>query len=226
MNVLRGAILLGFLALASRAAPGVAAEIPGAIIVLQAAPGSPGTEAPGAPPRFVLLKDGQVFVGGSSRVEAGRLAGPELGALRRRAEAARKALGRAGRLTLVGDESKAVRLRLPQDGPTDVSIDPEDVPPGLEPVAALVSDLLRFDHPSLTPFSPTSYALAAREGALVGGCRPWSFSFPIEQAIAVPLALSAAEATGWPKGAMPASVCAGEKRYVVTLRPLLPGEQP
>ena len=35
-----------------------------------------------------------------------------------------------------------------------------------------------------------------------------------------------AEAAAWPTGAMPASVCSGDRRYVVTLRPLLPGEQP
>ena len=36
----------------------------------------------------------------------------------------------------------------------------------------------------------------------------------------------AAEAEGWPTGALPASVCAGDKRVSVTLRPLLPDEQP
>ena len=30
----------------------------------------------------------------------------------------------------------------------------------------------------------------------------------------------------WPTGAAPASVCVGDKTYVVTLRPLLPGETP
>ena len=40
------------------------------------------------------------------------------------------------------------------------------------------------------------------------------------------MAVAAADAIGWPTGALPASVCAGDKRFVVTLRPLLPGERP
>jgi hypothetical protein len=39
-------------------------------------------------------------------------------------------------------------------------------------------------------------------------------------------AVPAADFASWPTGAAPASVCAGDKKYVVTLRPLLPGEKP
>jgi hypothetical protein len=38
--------------------------------------------------------------------------------------------------------------------------------------------------------------------------------------------LPAAAATGWPTGATPAQVCSGDKTYVVTFRPLVPGEKP
>jgi hypothetical protein len=41
-----------------------------------------------------------------------------------------------------------------------------------------------------------------------------------------PRILTAADFATWPTGAAPASVCAGDKSYVVTLRPLLPGEKP
>jgi hypothetical protein len=70
--------------------------------------------------------------------------------------------------------------------------------------------------------------MVVREGRLVGGCRSWGFTFPIAAALAGPRLISPPEAVGWPTGAVPASVCAADtdQRYIVTLRPLLPGEQP
>jgi hypothetical protein len=205
-----------------------AAEIPDALIVLETAPGTPGSDPTSAPPRFVLLKDGQLFVGGTGRLEAGRLEKPEVQGLRRRADALRKAAGRAGTLAFGGDEHRVARLRLPEDGPVEITItgDPALAPPALRPAAGLVSELLSFDHPSLAPYAPGSYAVRAREGGLVGGCRPWRFPFSVEDAVSGPRVVTAGEAEGWPTGAWPASVCVGDKRYVVTLRPLLPGERP
>jgi hypothetical protein len=204
------------------------AEIPNAVIVVEAVPGTPGSDPVSAPPRFVLLKDGEVFVGGTGRLLTGRLEKAEAQALRRGAEAVRKAAGRGGALSLGVDVGQVVHVRLPEDGPAEITIagDPATAPPALQPVASFVVRLLRFDHPSLTRYAPASYAVAVREGRLVGGCRPWRFAFPIESALASPRLVPAADAEGWPSGAWPASVCAGEKRYVVTLRPLLPGEQP
>ena len=214
-------------AVAGVPAPRVA-EIPNAVIVLEAVPGTPGSDPVAAPPRFVLLKDGQVFVGGTGRLATGRLEKADAQALRHGAEAVRKAAGRGGALSLGGDDGHVVRLRLPEDAAGEITIagDPATAPPALQPVATFVARLLRFDHPSLTRYAPASYAVAAREGRMVGGCRPWRFAFPIEAALASPRAVPAADVQGWPTGAWPASVCAGEKRYVVTLRPLLPGEQP
>jgi hypothetical protein len=68
--------------------------------------------------------------------------------------------------------------------------------------------------------------MVVREARLVGGCREWTFPFPLASAQAAPRTVSASEAEGWPTGALPASVCADDKRYAVTLRPLLPGELP
>jgi hypothetical protein len=70
--------------------------------------------------------------------------------------------------------------------------------------------------------------MTVREARLVGGCRRWSFAFPIAQALAGPRVVAASDAVGWPTGAVPASVCVDDpgRRYAVTLRPLLPGEQP
>jgi hypothetical protein len=228
--------------------PAVAGDIPGAVIVLEAAPGTPGSDPSGAPPRFVLLKDGQVFVGGTARLEAGRLEKGEVSALLKRAEAVRKlpglspapargsAPGTASPVSLGGDPARTLRLRILDAKPLDVVAtgDPAQAPPALAPLGTLVADLLRFNHPSLRPYAPASYAMTVREARLVGGCRAWGFPFPITEALASARTVSAAEAAGWPTGARPASVCGDDagpsasagRRYVVTLRPLLPGERP
>ena len=205
-----------------------ASEIPGAVIVLETAPGTPGSDPSAAPPRFVLLKDGQVFVGGTARLEAGRLEKGEAAALQKRADAVRKLPGMSrSPVALGGDAARTTRLWL-REGPVEVVAtgDPAAAPPTLAPLASFLSDLLAFQHPSLRPYVPASYAMTVHEARLVGGCRAWGFAFPIAQAQAGPRAVTAAEASGWPTGALPASVCADDRRYAVTLRPLLPGEQP
>ncbi|HEY4658509.1 MAG TPA: hypothetical protein VIH11_03260, partial [Gemmatimonadaceae bacterium] len=100
------------------------------------------------------------------------------------------------------------------------------VPAPLAPLAALLQDLSHFHHPSLRPYAPSSYSLTVREARLSGGCRAWSLPFPIADALSGPRAVPAIDAVSWPTGAMPASVCVDDKRYVVTLRPLLPDERP
>jgi hypothetical protein len=224
------------LALSASALGATGGEIPAASIVLEALPGPPGGDRSSAPPRFVLLKDGQVFVGGTSRIEAGRLEKGEAQALRKRAEQVRKLPGLASPVALGGDASRVLRLRLLEDDPLDLVAtgDPAAAPPSLAPLATLLADLLRFHHPSLRPFAPSSYELTAREARLPGGCRAWGFAFPIAEALASPRTVSAAEASGWPTGAVPASVCVDDlrpaagasRRYAVTLRPLLPNELP
>ena len=216
------------LALAVAAAPAGGTEIPGAVLVLASAPGTPGSQGEGAPPRFVLLKDGQVFVGGTSILEVGELDKKEASALRRRAEDLTRLAGFCEALSLGGDPARSVRLRLLEGRRFDLTVegDPASTPPALAPLTALLSHLMSFDHPTLRPFVPASYALGVREGTLPGGCRAWSFSLPLEDVLAGPTVVPVSEAEGWPTGAFPASVCAGGRRYVVTLRPLLPGERP
>lgn len=208
--------------------PSRASEIPEAVIVLEASLDQPWREASAAPPRFVLLKDGQVFVGGTDRVYAGRLDKTEMQAIEKRAQQVRK-LPALGTLVAFGaDTKKSFRLQLLKDKPLDVHItgDPRAALPQMQALASFVSDLAAFYHASLRPYTPTTYALGVREGALVGGCRTWGFTVGLPQALSTAQAIPAAEASGWPTGANPASVCAGDKRYVVTLRPLLPGEKP
>ena len=231
---MRKAAAAALLALAALP-PALAGDIPGAVIVLEAAPGTPGSDPSAAPPRFVLLKDSQVFVGGTARLEAGRLEKGEVSALLKRAEALRKlpglssAPGTASPVSLGGDPARTQRLLVLDGKPFEVVAtgDPAEARPALAPLASLLADLLRYHHPSLRPYAPASYAMAVREARLVGGCRAWDFTFPIAEALASPRAVPAAEAAGWPTGAMPASVCADDaRRYAVTLRPLLPGERP
>ncbi len=202
-------------------------EVPGAAIVLEAEPGSPGSDPTGAPPRFVLTKDGQVFVGGTERLETGRLDKAESSALLKRADAVRR-LRLSSPVSLGGEASRTARLRLLEGKPLELLVkgDPAQASPALAPLASLLTDLLRYDHPSLRPYAPTSYAMVAREDRLVGGCRAWPFSFPIADAVSAPRTVTAEEAEGWPTGARPASVCVDGHRYVVSLRPLLPGERP
>jgi hypothetical protein len=205
-----------------------AGEIPGAVIVLETAPGTPGSDPSSAPPRFVLLKDGQVFVSGTTLVEAGRLEKGDAQAIVKRASAVRKLPGIGAAVVFGGAPERVARLALLEDDPLEITAtgDPANAPAALAPLASLLSELLRFHHPSLKPYSPTSYALRAREAKLTGGCRSWAFSVPIADAVAGPRAVPALDAVSWPTGAMPASVCVDDRRYAVTLRPLLPGEHP
>ena len=219
------ALALAALAVAPQADAG---EIPGATLILEAAVGLPGSIPAAAPPRFVLLRDRQVFVGGSKAIYAGQLSKDEVKGIEKRVKRLRKAGLLNPTVSFGDDATKRYRLRLLKDGARDVVIsgDPKAAPPEQQPLASLVSELLRFDHPSLRPWAPTTYALSAREGVLVGGCREWLLPVPFEDVLAAPRPLAADDADRWPAGADPASVCYRGEHYVVTLRPLLPGEQP
>ena len=220
------------LALALLVAKGAAAlhagEIPGALIVLETSAGSPGSDASAAPPRFVLLKDGQVFVGGSSLVETVRLDKSQAQALAKRAGALKKLPGLLAPVAFGGADERTARLALFEGDPLEIATtgDPAGAPAALVPLATLVDELARFDHPGMRPYAPSSYALGVREARLVGGCRSWGFSVPFAEARSGRRAVPAQDAVSWPTGAMPASVCVDDRRYAVTLRPLLPGERP
>jgi hypothetical protein len=205
-----------------------AADIPDAVVVLEApAAGLPGQVNEGAPPRFVLMDDGQVFVGGTSRLAAGRLSAAEKKDLERRVADVRKLPGLTGAVTL-GPGNERRRLFLRKGRPIDAVLtgDPAGAASSLKPLAAFVEMLAGFQHPSLKPYEPSSYAMSAKEGRLPGGCRIWNRPEPLETAVFAPRLIPAAGFGDWPTGAIAASVCLGDKRYVVTFRPLLPGERP
>jgi hypothetical protein len=197
-----------------------------AVLTLEALSAVAGEQAPALPLRFALLENGQVFVGGTSRLLAGMLTKDETAALERRVNEVRKLPGLAATVTFGPGPGFRLALRKPK--PLDVLVqgNPAVAPPGLLPLSSLVSDLLRFGHASLRPFAPGGYALGVREGKLVGGCRAWTLPLTLADAVASAHLLPAASAAGWPTGATPAQVCSGDKTYLVTLRPLIPGERP
>jgi hypothetical protein len=105
------------------AASAAAAEIPRAVVVLESGTAPlPGQVAEAAPPRFVLLEDGQVFVGGTHGLFTTRLAGRELKDLDRRLSEIRKLPSLAGVVTV--GPGKAVRHLLLRKGrPLDMTIE-------------------------------------------------------------------------------------------------------
>jgi len=202
--------------------------IPDAVVVLEAPVSLPGRVGDQAPPRFVMMRGGSVFVGGSEHVYAAVLAKDEQKAIEKRLKDLRKAGQLVPSASFGEDARRRYRLRVLEGDAVDVVMtgDPATAPPPLRPLAAFVQDLLTFDHPGLRPYVPEAYALRARAGELVGGCRSWTFSVPLHDTLDSARRIGPAEAERWPSGASAASVCAAGRRYVVTLRPLLPGEQP
>jgi hypothetical protein len=204
-----------------------AREVSDAVVTLEALSSLPGEQVAAALPlRFALLENGQVFVGGTSQLLAGILTKDETAALERRVNDVRKLPGLASTVTF--GPGAGVRLALRKQKALDILVqgDPAAAPPALLPLASLVRDLEQFTHASLRPYQASGYALGVREGKLVGGCRGWTLPVTLADAQASAHLLPADSATGWPTGATPAQVCAGDKTYVVTLRPLVPGERP
>lgn len=218
-----------FVVLAFPAGPVLAAgEIPGAILELHAAtPYAPLQDWSGAPPRFVLLEDGQVFVGGSRDLLSGRLEKDEVKSFEEQAESVRKMPGLASVVAFSEGEEPSFHLRGGKGKALDVRAtgDPAKAGAALRPLATLLDRLLRFDHPSLRPYAPASLALFAREGLRRGGCRIWTLG-PTPKEAAAGTTIQASAASTWGGGVYPTSVCVADKVYEVRLRPLLPGERP
>jgi hypothetical protein len=209
------------------AAPALS-DVPGAVVVLESfAPAFPDQVPEAAPPRFVLMETGAVYVGGTSEIVAGQLPKSDYKALLNRVDAVRKLPALAGRVEM-GPGASRFRLILRRGRPIDMTIsgDPQQAGKAYQPLASLLMDLMAFDHESLRPYPAEQFALRTKEGALPGGCRAWHLTEPPSMAAFAPRVVPAAAASGWPTGANPASVCDGDKRYIVSFRPLLPGETP
>jgi len=223
----------GFLVLAAAAvlalsASPAPAEIPNALVVLEVlVPAQPGDVPAAAPPRFALMEDGTVYVGGTRDVRVGKLESSEQKELDRRIGEVRK-LPLTGVMT-IGPGNERRRLFLKKGRALDMVLngDPANAPGSLSALAGLVTDLARFQHPSLRPYEPASFAMSAKEGVLPGGCRPWTLPEPLAESVFAPRVVPAKGHGDWPTGAIPAAVCLENgKRYVVTFRPLLPNERP
>ena len=187
----------------------------------------PGFVPEAAPPRFVLLQDGRVFVGGTRGLAQGQLEKPELKELDEQVARVRKLPGLGSSVTLGPGES-TWRLWLKRGRELEIVAkgDPAGAPVTLRPLAQLIERLASFNHASLVPFAPSQYVVSAREETLDGGCRPWTLPARLPDVLASPRLIDAEAAAHWPSGAIAASVCADDKRYSVTLRPLIPGERP
>jgi hypothetical protein len=222
-NHLKHALALILLA----TAPAIA-EVPGALVTLEVTGPLPnGFVASALPPRFVLLEDGQVFVGGTSQMAAGRLDKTEARDIEQRLALVRKLPGQGAAIAFGDAATPRFRLQSAKNKlDLVVTGDLASAPAVLQSLAAFLRFLAGFDHPSLRPYEPASFAVSAREAPLVGGCRSWRLPVPLAEALSGPRAVGASDAFDWPSGAVPAAVCDGERRFVVTLRPLLPGERP
>jgi hypothetical protein len=212
------------LSLVFPAGEATAAEPPVLISLGAATPFASGQSWEAAPARFVLLEDGQVFVGGSREVLAGRLDKAEVKSLLAELEPVRKLPGLASVVSF-GREEPAFRLRAPKGKPLDLRVTgpTSTAPAAFRPLAAFLDRLLRFDHPSLKPYAPSSFFLRAREATRPGGCRLWTLvPTPAEAASGVTIPARAVES--WVGGVEPTSVCVGDRHYEVLLRPLVPGD--
>jgi hypothetical protein len=190
-------------------------------------PPRPGFAPEAAPPRFVLLDEGRVFVGGTRGLAQGQLEKPALKELDEQVARVRKLPG-LGSSVALGPGQTTYRLWLRRGRALEIVAtgDPAGAPLALRPLAQLVERLASFDDASLVPFTPAQYLLSAREETLEGGCRAWTLPTPLQDVLASPRLIGADAAAHWPTGAVAASVCANDKHYAVTLRPLIPGERP
>jgi hypothetical protein len=129
-------------------------------------------------------------------------------------------------LISVGADEPAFHLRASRK-PLDVRFtgDPAAAHAAFRPLTSLLEHLLRFDHPSLRPYAAGTFALRAHEATRPGGCRLWTLR-PTPAEAAGGTTVPGSAAAEWPAGLYPASVCVGDRRYEVRLRPLLPGERP
>lgn len=208
--------------------PALATRHPEAQVALEVLlPPRPGFVPEAAPSRFVLLDDGQVFVGGTSLLAEGRLDEAEVQEIDQQIAAVRKLPGLGSSVTFgPGETEYHLWLRRGRALEIVARGDAAGAPAALKPLAQLVDRLAGMNPPSLMPLAPRQYLLRASEQSLDGGCRPWTLPPPLPDVLAAPRLVTAEAVSTWPTGAVAASVCAGDKRYAVTLRPLFPGEKP
>lgn len=184
----------------------------------------------GVPPRFVLMTDGSVFVGGRRELLRGRLDNREMQAMAGFLDAVRKSFGKAGpppALTF-GEGPATFRFSVLLGSPLQTLVMgplPEEGAPTSAPLPDLIRTLAGFRHSSLRLFDPPQYAMMVREKTLAGGCRSAQGLPPISPSLSTEVVVSERVTRGFPTGAEMAQVCEGGKRFTVVFRPLIPGER-
>ena len=182
----------------------------------------------GVPPRFVLLTDGSVFVGGRRDLLRGFLDKGEMQSLSTRLDVARKAHQKAGApATLVVGEGPALfRFSVLLGAPLQVVVMgkiPPQGSPALPPLADFIRRLDGFRHPSLKPWDADRFVMFVREKALPGGCRNARGLPALAQAVSADTVVPETLTRGFPTGPDMSQVCDGVRRYTVVFQPLVPG---
>ena len=184
----------------------------------------------GVPPRFALLTDGSVFVGGRRDVLRGALDQREMQAISTRLDLAMKSFGKAGapKTLVVGEGPAIFRFSVLLGAPVQFVVMgalPESAGLTLGPMPDFVRGLANFRHPSLRPFDPAEFAMVVREKSLAGGCRTAAGLPPLSQSLSAETVVKEVLTRTFPTGAEMAQVCEGARRYIVVFRPLIPGER-
>lgn len=184
----------------------------------------------GVPPRFVLLTDGSVFVGGRRDVLKGWLDKSEMQSISTRLDLALKSLGKAGppQTLVVGEGPAIFRFSVLLGSPLQLvvmgSLEAQGGPP-LAPLPDFIRRLAGFRHPSLKPWDPDRFTLIVKEKTLQGGCRSAPGLSPLASKVGGEQVVAETLARGFPTGSDMAQVCEGLKRYTVVFRPQIPGER-
>lgn len=191
---------------------------------------TPRESLDGVPPRFVLLTDGSVFVGGRREVLRGRLDKDEMQAISTRLDLGLKSVGKAGlpQTLVVGEGPALFRFSVLLGSPVQFvvmgNLEAAGGPP-LSPLPDFIRHLAGFRHPSLRPWTPAQFTMIVKEKALPGGCRTASGLPPLAQTVASSVIVGERLTHGFPTGSEISQVCEGPKRYTVVFRPVIPGER-
>lgn len=190
---------------------------------------TPRESLDGVPPRFVVLTDGSVFVGGRREVLRGRLDKNEMQAISTRLDLAIKSVGRSGlpQTLVVGEGPALFRFSVLLGSPLQFVVmgNLEATGAPLSPLADLIRHLAAFRHPSLAPWTPAQFTMIVKERALPGGCRAASGLPPLAQTVANSVVVPEKLTHGFPTGSDLSQVCEGPKRFTVAFRPVIPGER-
>ena len=185
----------------------------------------------GVPPRFVLMTDGTVYVGGRRDLLRGSLDRSEMQDISTRLDLTLKSLGKSGppSTLVMGDGPAIFRFSVLLGTPFQTVV-MGSLDAGVGAVTpALLPDFIRrlaaFRHPSLRPFDPPEFAMIVREKTLSGGCRTAKGLPSLSQSLQGERVVQEALTRSFPTGPDMAQVCEGARRYTLVFRPLIPGDR-